>query len=393
MLTAAIVTTDGANSAALTKCLQQTGYVYSVREWNPSIQSQLVSADLLPDLILLDLSFATDIYFALAAHVRQLRPTIHIVACSPQQPPDPALLLQAMRSGVQDILPLPLDVAALREGLARFAQEKEAAGGRVAEKLIVLMGAKGGVGTTTVAVNLGVQLAQVSKKHVALLDFARPLGHVSLLLDLQPRFSLRDAIENVDRLDGHFFGGLLTRHKSGLEILAGASHPEEWQRFTPPALLRVTNVAKSTCDYVLIDIGAQALSDWSSLVRQVRMILLIAEANVPSLWTLERQFSALVALGIDPERIRMVINRWRRGDEDALKSVEKNTKRPIFLRLPNDFRQVSEAVNLGVPLAGNHNNPLGSKIRQLACQLSGVVPTPEEKRRPLGNLFFLGPVT
>ena len=75
------------------------------------------------------------------------------------------------------------------------------------------MGSKGGVGTTTVAVNLGVQLSTHAQKRTVLLDFARPLGNAHLLLDLHPRFGIRDAIENLDRLDSHFFGGLLTQHK------------------------------------------------------------------------------------------------------------------------------------------------------------------------------------
>lgn len=387
MLTAAIVSTDAANSSALQKCLQQTGYVYSVREWSVSILSQLVSGESLPDLVLLDISRETETLFAFAAHLRRLRPTIRIIACSAQQQPDPGLLLQAMRSGVQEFLPLPIDAAAVRDTLARFAQEKDTTGVRTAEKMILVMGAKGGVGTTTVAVNLSVQLAQLSKKRVALLDLARPLGHASLLLDLQPRFSIRDAIENLDRLDGHYFSGLLTHHKSGLELLGGTSHPEEWQRISASALTRVANVAKSTCDYVVMDAGTQSLSEWAPMLRQLRGILLVAEANVPSLWALERQFSATAALGIEPDRIRIVINRWRRGDDEALRSVEKNTKRPIFMRLPNDFRQASESVNLGIPLSGNHNNPLGAKFRQLASQLTGVAPGPQEKRATLTNLF------
>ncbi|MFY9585691.1 MAG: hypothetical protein WAR21_14480 [Candidatus Acidiferrales bacterium] len=356
-----------------------------------SILSQLVSGESLPDLVFLDISSETATLFAFAAHLRRLRPTIRIIACSPQQQPDPGLLLQAMRSGVQEFLPLPIDAAAVRDTLARFAQERDPAGVRTAEKLIVVMGAKGGVGTTTVAVNLGVQLAQLSKKRVALLDLGRPLGHASLLLDLQPRFSIRNAVESLDRLDGHLFGGLLTHHKSGLELLGGTSHPEEWQRISASALVRVANVAKSTCDHVVIDAGTESLAEWAAMLRQVRGILLVAEANVPSLWALERQFTATVALGIEPERIRIVINRWQRNDDEALKSVEKNIKRPIFMRLPNNFRHASQSVNLGVPFSGNHNNPLGAKFRQLASQLTGIAPGPPDKRTPLANLFSFKP--
>src|SRR5262249_58502027 len=131
-----------------------------------------------------------------------------------------------------------------------------AAGTRTAEKLIVVMGAKGGVGATTIAANRGVQLAEMSKKRVVLLDFARMLGHVALVLDLQPRFALRDAVENLDRLDGHFFSGLLCRHRTGLEVLAGTSHPEGWESYTPAALALVVIHASNSYSLLVHEYGA-----------------------------------------------------------------------------------------------------------------------------------------
>jgi len=367
--------------------LQQTGLVQSVWEWSVSPQRHPGPGEAVPDVVLLDLSRDLESCFAFAAHLRRLRPAVRIVLCSSMQQPDPELLLQAMRAGVQDFLSKPVDAAALHEVLARFAQERGAEDKVTIERPIVVLGAKGGVGATTVAVNLGVQLAQITKKRVVLLDFARPLGHVCLLLDLQPRFSIRDAIENMDRLDGHFLSGLLVRHKSGLEVLAGASHPDEWQRFPVPSLVRLVNVVQSTFDFVLMDCGTVYSSEWRAILGLARMVLLVTEAHMPDLWTLDRHLSALVSLGLESERVRIVINRWHRRDEDTLKAVEKNLKRPIFARLPNDFRQVSDAVNVGVPLSKNHNDPLTSRYRQLAGQLAGIPLATGKKRGGLSGLF------
>jgi len=292
-----------------------------------------------------------------------------------------------MRSGVQEFLPLPLDPAMLKEALTRFIEARGETDSSEIEKLLVIMGSKGGVGATTVAVNLGVQLAQAGRHSVTLLDLARPLGHVGLLLDLQCRFTVRDAIENLERLDGHFLGGLLTRHKSGLEVLAGTSTPDEWQHIPVPGLTRVVNVAQSRSDSVIVDLGTVYSSEWSSVLHLARTIVLVAEANVPALWTLERHISTISSFGLDPERFRIVINRWHRTDEEALKAFEKKIRRPIFARLPNDFRQVSEAINLGMPLSKNHNDPLVVKFRQLACELAGISPTTAAKRGTIFNLF------
>ncbi len=274
-----------------------------------------------------------------------------------------------MRAGVQDFVAKPVSSAALKEILERLDQEDYATG-RAADKLIVVMGSKGGVGATTVAVNLGVQLCAHSQKRAVLLDFAQPLGNAHLLLDLHPRFGIRDAVDSLDRLDSHFFAGLLERHRSKLEILGGAMQPEEWQSIPTAPLERVVNVAQASADVVLVDLGAHFASDLAPILTSARMILMIAEANVPSLWTLQKRLLALTGLGVDADRIRLIVNRWHKGDEEPLKSIEKETKRTVFACLPNDFRKASAAMNLGVPLMENHNNVLTDEYRRLAEQLS-----------------------
>ena len=388
MLTAAIASNDISAVGQLIASLQQTGLVSSIKHWTVAPDKFPDAGEAIPDLLLLDLSRDPEPFFALGAHVRRLRPTARVIAWSTTFPPNQELLLNAMRKGVQDFIPKPVDSEVLREILTRLYQEGQPNDRRSVEKLIVVMGAKGGVGATTVAVNLGVQLCTHTRKRVVLLDFAQPLGNVHLLLDMHPRFGIRDAIENLDRLDSHFLGGLLTQHKTKLEILAGALQPEEWQTIAVPPLERIINVSQSSSDIVLADLGSQFSSDWSPALQSARMILLVAEANVPALWTLERRLLALTGFGINPDRIRVIINRWHRTDDEVLKSIVKNIKRPIFACLPNDFRKVSDAVNLGTPLMENHNNTLTHRYRELALQLAGQDAMPSSaKRSGLSNLF------
>ena len=387
MLTAGIVSSDSSGAAHLLASLQQTGLVSSVKQWMIPVNKPPEIGEVIPDVVVLDLARDPEAYFAFGAHVHRLRPSVRLIVCSSTNPPSQQLLLDAMRCGVQDFIPKPATPEALREILIRLDLEGPATERRSAERLIVVMGSKGGVGATTVAVNLAVQLRTFAHKSVALLDFARPLGNVHLLLDLHPRFGIRDAAENVDRLDSHFFAGLMTHHKTKVEILGGILQPEEWQTIPTASLERVANVAQASFDMVLADMGSQFSSDWSSLLRSARMILIVAEANVPSLWTLERRLVALTGFGIEPERVRVIINRWHKGDDEVLKSIEKDIKRPIFASLPNDFRKASLSVNLGTPLMENHNNTLSNRYRELASQLAGINSAPVAKRGGLGNFF------
>jgi pilus assembly protein CpaE len=387
MLTAAIVSGDPASAAQLLASLEQTGVVgSSVKQWTISADKLPDAGEVVADIVLLDLGRDPEPFFLFGMHLRRIRPSVRLIACSATHPPSPQILLDAMRSGVQDFVAKPVTSGGLKDILERFSQEGHPTE-RATDKLVVVMGSKGGVGATTVAVNLGAQLSAHAHKRVVLLDFARPLGNAHLLLDLHPRFGIRDAIDNLDRLDTHFLAGLLERHKSKLEILGGAMQPEEWQSIPTEPLNRVINVAQAGFDMVLADIGSHFASDLSPILTTARIILIVAEANVPSLWTLQRRLLALTGLGVDPERIRLVVNRWHKGDEDALRSIEKETKRPVFASLPNDFRKASTAMNLGTPLMENHNNVLTDQYRQLAEQLAGISRGPAAKRGGIGNFF------
>jgi pilus assembly protein CpaE len=386
MLTVAVASSDLTSSAQLLASLEQTGKVKSVKQWTIPTDRMPDANETVPDVVILDMNRSPEPFLQFAAQLRRAWPAVKLIACSANVPPNPQLLLEAMRSGVQDFIAKPVEEAMLRDLLQRIENDlrsKERAFVST-DKLIVIMGAKGGVGTTTVAVNLGVQLATFARKRTALLDFARPLGNAHLLLDLHHRFGLRDSVENLDRLDSHFFAGLLTPHKTKLELLGGVTQPEEWQDIDVGVLDRVVNVAQNSFDTVLVDMGSQFSSEWSAVLRMARLILIVAEANVPSLWTLERRLVALKGFGIEANRARIIINRWHKGDDEILKSIEKQISRPVFACFPNDFRKASQAMNLGTPLQENHNNILNNRYRQVAGQLAGIDTAVKEKK---GSLF------
>src|SRR5580765_4645910 len=231
VLTAAMAGSDPVGNSMLRSMLQQTGLVKNVQEWASLSVPKLRGAEYVPDVVFLDLSSGLGSEFVFAQELTKLRPAVHIIACSAKYETDPEFLLQAMRSGVRDFLQKTynrIEIAALidRLGSECSVQPAKPAG---TGRLMVVLGTKGGVGTSTVAVNLAVQLARIPSKKTLLLDFSRPMGDVAALLDLKPKFQVRDALENVKRLDATLFGGLLTTHKSGLRVLCGATRLDDWQ--------------------------------------------------------------------------------------------------------------------------------------------------------------------
>jgi len=386
MLTVGVVSLDTKSSSALLAMVQQTGLVQPIAQWDLMAGAGPTSRAGVPDVVLVEIGRDPSTPLEFAARLNHLHPSACIIACSPYQEPSPDLLMQAMRSGVREFLPQPIDPMVLREMLERLIKQRGMPPSE-AEKLVIVTGSKGGVGTTTVAVNLAVQLAQAAGKRTVLFDLGRPLGHAALLLDLDPRFSFRAAVESLDRLDSHLFSGLLAIHKSGVEVLAGAANADEWDRISPLAIARVINVAQSSFDFVVADLDTNCSSEWAPVLRLARVIVLMAETNVPSLWSLERQVLLLRSLGINSNRFRIVINRWHRADEEPLEAFEKRVKLPIFARLPNDFRQVSKAVNMGTALSHGHNDQLVSRLRTMAEQIAGVRRESAGKRGTILGLF------
>jgi pilus assembly protein CpaE len=253
----------------------------------------------------------------------------------------------------------------------------------VAEKTAIAIGSKGGVGTSTVALNLAVQMAAASKKQVMLLDLARPFGQISLMLDFEPRFTILDALERIARLDEAVLASLATRHKSGIDILAGprqaAMKPEQRQSVTIEAISRLIETANGSYDLLVVDIGVVNPADWAVVLQQAQTLLLVSEPTPLALGMIERQMAAAARAGVDCGGMHVVINRWRQSDEDALAAFERSHKWAILARLPNDHRQLTEAVQLGIPLMASANNPLVCRYRDLAEWLAarlGAVAVP-----------------
>lgn len=245
----------------------------------------------------------------------------------------------------------------------------------MADKVILVTGSKGGVGTTTVALNLGVQLSCATKKRVALVDLARPFGQISLMLDFEPRFTVLDALERIERLDEGLLASMALRHKTGVEILAGPLHApmkiEQRLSVTIESLCRLIEIADKAYDFVIVDIGVVNAAEWAAVLREARTILLVAEPSVLALGMIRRHIAAAGPTGVDCERIRILINRLRQNDAQVVEAFEQSECREVLMCLPNDYRQLTDAVNLRMPLTGSANNVLLARYRALAQWVGG----------------------
>jgi pilus assembly protein CpaE len=248
------------------------------------------------------------------------------------------------------------------------------------ERTTIVTGSKGGVGTSTVALNLAVQLAAENKKRVLLIDLARPFGQISLMLDFEPRFTILDALERSGRLDESVLASLATRHKSGIDILAGprqaAMKPEQRQSVTLEAICKLIEISDRAYDLVVVDLGVVNPADWGPVLKAAQVLFLVSEPTALALGMIDRQISSATRSGVDDGRLFVIVNRWRQNDNDALSSLETHHHQCVLMRLPNDYRQVTEAVQLGIPLMSSASNSLVSRYRELAQWLDARLTAP-----------------
>jgi pilus assembly protein CpaE len=386
-LSVAVASTDPVGCSSLRHMLLQTGFIKDVQEWASAKSGELRHSQDVPDVVFLDLNGSAQSDFALAQQLVRLRPSVSIVACSAKKESSPEFLLQAMRSGVRDFLQKPYDRIEVTSLMVRIGGEHlpETSRPSLTGKLFAVLGTKGGVGTSTVSVNLAVQVAQIPGKSAVLLDFSRPMGDVAGFLDLQPSFQLRDAVENFRRLDPTLLSGLLASHKSGLKVLAGAAQLEDWQHASRSAIERLVEIAQQSFDFVIMDFGSFYSSEWQSVL-QAAEILLVSEADLPGLTKLQRHLGALANLRVSSSRVRLIVNRWHRHDEPALEKVEQGMRLPVFARLPNNFKQVSEATVRGDSLKQD-GDPLSAEFHKMAWRLAGLDFAKQSKKSRLGQFF------
>jgi len=237
----------------------------------------------------------------------------------------------------------------------------------------MFFGAKGGAGTTTLAVNCGVELARLSKRATVIVDLKPGLGEVALFLGIRQRFSVIDAIDNLHRLDREFLRELVVKHKSGLEILAGSDHFDRPGAADGGAIEELLRLLTRQYDYIIVDGGSQINSCTVSAMYTADQLFLVANPDVPSVRNAQRLLDRVRQLGACGERVRLLLNRAAEPFPIPPKQIEGALGHPIHHTFPSDYKTVSTALNSGVPLALSGATDLASQFDSFT---RGILGTP-----------------
>ncbi len=342
-----------------------------------------------PDIVIVDTRGDATWAMSTIERVRAASPSAGIFAVALAADSD--LILQSMRAGANEFFTWPLADEPVHSAVRRTAARRESAqGARPPATTLVFFGAKGGAGTTTLAVNCGVELARLSKRATVILDLKPGLGEVGLFLGVRPRFTVLDAIDNLHRLDREFLKELVAKHKSGLEILAGSDQFDRPGAGDAGAIEELLRLLTRQYDYIVVDGGSQVNACTASALYSADQLFLVANPDVPSVRNAQRLLDRVRQLGASGERVRLLLNRAAEPFPIPPKQIEGALGHPIHHTFPSDYKTVSTALNSGVPLAlTGDNTDLAQQFDSFTRQILGPVgeaSAPAPARRGLLNL-------
>ena len=266
-----------------------------------------------------------------------------------------SVLRNAMRIGAKECFSQPLEKQEVIRALERFKTRRKKSGHQENVKsgqIIDVIGSKGGVGATTIAVNLAVSIAETKKaQSVALVDMNMLFGDIPIFLALKPNYHWGEITKDIARLDATFLMNILSKHSSGVHVLPSPSHLNGDRAVTPETIEHLLSLMQGMFDFVVID-GGQSLNKTSLRILEMSDdVLLVSLLSLPYLANTNKLLTSFANFQYLPkERIKIVINRYLKKSQVSLKDAEDAVNRKIFWTIPNDYKTTMSAINQGKAL-------------------------------------------
>jgi pilus assembly protein CpaE len=320
-------------------------------------------------------------------HLRNNYPDVYVFAVSAYT--EPERIIAAMRAGCAEYVVKPIQHHAVMDGLARVeSKQKERTRSKVHGKIITLVGAKGGVGVTTLALHLALELAEDNKGKCLLVDQHAALGDASLYLGTgRHQYSFYELANNTDRLDQELLKGFLLKHPSGLHLLDSPEEVDYIRQASPSAVEHTLAFLSEVYPFVVVDCPP-ALTDLTlACVSQSDQIVIVITAELPAIRNAVRYIEHLERLGISPKKIKIALNRHSRRGPLADEHIEKALGRNISIRIPNSYNEVIKAINSGEPIASEKSD-FSQAIQRWAHEVPGAATGNGAPQGSAFQLFF-----
>jgi pilus assembly protein CpaE len=293
-------------------------------------------------------------------------PRVSVIACASER--NSEWILALMRAGAVEYLLRPIVQEELKNSLQKVGRLLFGmpVAGPSAGRVISVYNPIGGMGTTTVAVNLAAALAGENTR-VALVDLNLEAGDVNTFLNVNPTYTLSSVTANVGRLDANFLMSVMTRHLSGPYLLTEPVEVDEAVSITPEQVHRILQFLKGIFDYVVVDCVGQLAGCNLSIFSDSHLILFTTTLSIPSLKNTKRYLNAMAGKGLGSDRVKLVVNRHSPKSGIQLKDAEKVLNATVFQAIPNEYAEVVNSINKGMPVVKlQPRSGVGRSILELA---------------------------
>ncbi len=329
-----------------------------------------------PDVAIINLDSDDQKSLALIETLTRKYPACSVIAVSARS--DGQLILAAMRSGAREFLNSPVQIEELVGALDRVSSSRTGSGkSSKSGSVISVAGASGGVGTTSIAVNLACALASNPENNVVLVDLDLSLGDADVFLDMIPDYTLLDVAQNISRLDLALLRKSLTKHDSGVYLLPRPVQLEDAETISGADFKKVIGLLKASFSHLVIDLSKAYSSLDLTALQASQHILLLTQLDLPCLRNVVRLMTSLDVYEGVTDKVRIIVNRTGLDKSHiSAAKAEETIDRDIFWRIPNDYSSVSESRNNGVPLLEQcPKAAITAAIAELAIKLDSYDPS------------------
>lgn len=378
ILKTVIVDSDAEARAAIRHVLGQLQSVVVVAEYADAAEALRRAGAQRPDVVIVEIrDEGTGRPTASIEGLARALPEAAIVATGPVTSAD--LVIQVMRAGALEYLGRPVEQKALFGAFDKLGRVR---GGVAMERrtarIISVFSTKGGLGATTLVINLAVCLADQGRARTLLVELDTRPSDVATFLDLRPSYSILDAVDNLDRMDEDFLQGFLLKHDSGLWVLPAPVRLDRSRLDVDrvPALLEVLRLH---FDHIVVDLR----HDWDPItvagLEASDTILFLTSPNVSALRSAAAGVDAFRHLGLDLKNVKLVVMREETGEDVTLKHVNEALQLPVVWKLPSDYAAIVSAINHGRPVVtAAPRSKFSASVRQLAKTFSTGLSSPKE---------------
>ncbi len=324
-------------------------------------------------IFIVDLSTGKQEKLDLILSVSKQCPNCSVLALSDN--PSVDLIIRIMRAGAKEFVPVPIIknefLDSVNKLISRFEEPKR----NNKCKIISVFSNKGGIGKTSLASNLALELSKITKENVALIDLNFQMGDITTFLDLKPSFNISYMLENLDKINETFLLSTLEKYKnSSVYVLADPPYFKQADNIQPKQITKLFNTLKDTFSYIIVDAEASFDGKNIAALDNSDIILLVTVANLPALRNTQRCLELFEKLGYDKGKTKIVVNRYMENDEIKEEDVEKVLSRKVYWKIPNNYFAVMSAINKGVPVSIlNSSTNVAQSYKDLAQHITDSI--------------------